>query len=30
LAEDLDFDIKNASLELIYTGSAFGWSILSN
>ena len=30
LAEDLDFDIKNASLELIYTGSAYGWSILSN
>jgi len=30
LAEDLDFDIRNASLELIYTGSAFGWSILSN
>ena len=30
LAEDLDFDLKNASLELIYTGSAYGWSILSN
>tara|TARA_B100000085_G_scaffold267750_1_gene277577 strand:- start:19 stop:345 length:327 start_codon:yes stop_codon:yes gene_type:complete len=30
LAEDLDFDIKNASLELIYTGSSYGWSILSN
>ena len=30
LAEDLDFDIRNASLELIYTGSAYGWSILSN
>lgn len=30
LAEDLDFDIKNASLELIYTGSTYGWSILSN
>ena len=25
LAEDLDFDLKNASLELIYTGSAYGW-----
>lgn len=30
LAEDLDFDIRNASLELIYTGSSYGWSILSN
>ena len=30
LAEDLDFDIRNASLEFIYTGSAYGWSILSN
>ena len=30
LAEDLDFDIKNASLELIYSGSSYGWSILSN
>jgi len=30
LSEDLDFDIKNASLALIYTGSAYGWSILSN
>lgn len=30
LEEDLDFDIKNASLEFIYTGSAYGWSILSN
>jgi len=30
LAEDLDFDIKNTSLELIYSGSAYGWSILSN
>ena len=30
LAEDLDFDIKNASLELIYTGSSYGWSIFSN
>lgn len=30
LAEDLDFDIKNTSLELIYTGSSYGWSILSN
>ena len=30
LAEDLDFDLKNASLELIYTGAAYGWSILSN
>lgn len=28
--DDVDFDIKNASLELIYTGSSFGWSILSN
>ncbi len=30
LAEDLDFDVKNASLELFYSGSAYGWSILSN
>tara|TARA_B100000029_G_scaffold187145_2_gene184499 strand:+ start:19655 stop:19981 length:327 start_codon:yes stop_codon:yes gene_type:complete len=30
LAEDLDFDIKNTSLEFIYTGSSYGWSILSN
>ena len=30
LDEDLDFDIKNSSLELIYTGSSYGWSILSN
>ena len=30
LAEDLDFDLKTAALELIYTGSAYGWSILSN
>lgn len=30
LDEDLDFDIKNTSLEFIYTGSSYGWSILSN
>ena len=30
LDEDLDFDIKNASLELIYSGSSYGWSILAN
>lgn len=30
LAEDLDFDIKNASLGLIYTGSSYGWSIITN
>lgn len=30
IADDLDFDIKNTSLELYYTGSSYGWSILSN
>jgi hypothetical protein len=30
LSEDLDFDIRNTSLELIYTGPTYGWSILSN
>lgn len=30
IADNLDFDIKNTSLELLYTGSAYGWSILSN
>ena len=30
LDEDLDFDIKNTSLEFIYTGSSYGWSNLSN
>jgi hypothetical protein len=30
LAEDLDFDIRNTSLELLYTGPTYGWSILSN
>lgn len=30
IEDDLDFDIKNTSLELYYTGSAYGWSILSN
>ena len=30
LAEDLDFDIKNASLELIYTGSTYGWKLTTN
>ena len=28
--DDLDFDISNNALELIYTGSTYGWSILSN
>jgi hypothetical protein len=30
LSEDLDFDIRNTSLELIYTGPTYGWSIISN
>lgn len=30
VAEDLDFDIRNTSVELIYTGPTYGWSILSN
>jgi len=30
VADDLDFDISNNSLELIYSGSSYGWSILSN
>ena len=30
IADDLDIDIKNTSLELYYTGSSYGWSILSN
>ena len=30
IADDLDIDIKNTSLELYYTGTSYGWSILSN
>lgn len=30
IEDDLDIDIKNTSLELYYTGSSYGWSILSN
>lgn len=30
IEDDLDIDIKNTSLELYYTGTSYGWSILSN
>ena len=30
IADDLDIDIKNTSLELYFTGTSYGWSILSN
>jgi len=30
IADNLDIDIKNTSLELYFTGTSYGWSILSN
>jgi len=30
IEDDLDIDIKNTSLELYFTGTSYGWSILSN